>query len=205
MDFDAFGAMVLQTRPYASGDDLGERILDAALVQFSILGVRRSSIDDVANRADVGRVTIFRRFGSKDGLVSALVLREAQTIMEHADAEVDHLDELEETLVEGFRVTLLRARKHPFLHGMLRAEPDVLRRMLTTEGGPAIAVVAAMLTRYLRDFDVPDADQAAEVMARLGISILLLPEASFELDTDEHIRAFARRFLVPIATGGSVL
>jgi AcrR family transcriptional regulator len=196
-------AMVLAAPPAGNDDDLGERILDAALEQFSILGVRRSSIDDVAGRAGVGRVTVFRRFGSKDRLVSALVLREARTIMEYADAEAMRADSVEATIVEGFLVTLRLARRHPLLRGMLAAEPESLRRLLTTDGGPAIALVATVLARDLHEHGTPDPEQAAEVMARLGVSILLLPDAAFPLDTDEHVRAFARRFLVPIATGGT--
>ncbi len=184
-------------------DDLGARILDAALQQFSIVGVRRSSIDDIAERAGVGRVTIFRRFGSKDGLVNALILREARTIMVRADGEAARASSLEESIVEGFRVSLRLARTHPLLRGMLAAEPESLRRLLTTDGGPAIALVAAVLARDLHEYGAPDAEQAAELMARVGISILLLPGATFQLDTDEHIRAFARRFLLPIATGGT--
>ncbi|MGY3205700.1 hypothetical protein ACVW19_006215 [Streptomyces sp. TE5632] len=44
-------------------DRMARRILDAALEQFTLLGLRRSSVDDVAKRACVSRVTVYRTRG----------------------------------------------------------------------------------------------------------------------------------------------
>ena len=53
-----------------------DRIASAALDQFAEYGIRRSTIDDVAKRAGVSRVTVFRRFTNKEHLVEFVIARE---------------------------------------------------------------------------------------------------------------------------------
>lgn len=54
------------TRP-----DARTRILQAAHLIFSRVGPLRATIEQVAQEADVGPVTVYRHFGSKEGLISA--------------------------------------------------------------------------------------------------------------------------------------
>jgi AcrR family transcriptional regulator len=48
----------------------GRAILTAALQLMAERGVRDLRVDDVAERAGVGKATIYRRYRSKDALVS---------------------------------------------------------------------------------------------------------------------------------------
>lgn len=50
-----------------------ERIVRAALELFQTHGVRKTAISDVAQKAGVTPATIYNHFGSKDGLVLAVV------------------------------------------------------------------------------------------------------------------------------------
>ena len=43
-----------EASPEEGPDPIAERILDAAFEQFRLLGIRRSSVDDIAKRAGVG-------------------------------------------------------------------------------------------------------------------------------------------------------
>jgi AcrR family transcriptional regulator len=69
-----------------------DRVLDAACECFAERGVD-ASVDEIARRAGVGHGTVFRRFPSKDALLSAVVLRRvvelttaAQSALEDPDA-----------------------------------------------------------------------------------------------------------------------
>lgn len=95
-------------------DDTARRILDAALEQFTLLGVRRSSVDDVAKRAGVSRVTVYRRFQTKDRLVEETLLRELSRFFARLDAAVAGLPTMRERVIEGFVVALRHTRAHPF-------------------------------------------------------------------------------------------
>ena len=52
-----------------------ERILDAALALAAASGLRHLTMDDIAARAKVGRMTVYRRFGDKQRLLEALGAR----------------------------------------------------------------------------------------------------------------------------------
>jgi AcrR family transcriptional regulator len=62
--------------PTAHEDEVSVRPLDAARDQFSRMGIRRSTMEDVARRAGVSRITAYRRFATKDALVEQVVRRE---------------------------------------------------------------------------------------------------------------------------------
>lgn len=63
------------------------RILDAAWVLTEAAGFELVSIDEIAERAGVGRATIFRQFGSKAGVhEAALWHRMAQVDLDRVDA-----------------------------------------------------------------------------------------------------------------------
>src|SRR5256885_9184849 len=51
-------------------------LLDAARACVLAVGVRRTTFSDVARRAGVSRMTLYRRFGDLEALLSALMTRE---------------------------------------------------------------------------------------------------------------------------------
>src|SRR5579859_712543 len=65
----------------AGPDRTRTRILDAALEEFTRFGLRRVTMEDVAQRASIHRVTIYRRFDGKDALVDAVIMRELQRFL----------------------------------------------------------------------------------------------------------------------------
>ncbi|MEU6018526.1 TetR/AcrR family transcriptional regulator [Streptomyces sp. NPDC047515] len=189
-------------------DALSEQILDAAREQFMTFGLRRSTVDDVAKRAKVSRVTVYRRIGNKDSLVSACLLREYRRFVVEVDDAVAALPTTEDRLVEGFTAVLGHIRTHPLIGGLLRLEPETMLPFLTLESGPALLVIRDYLAGRLRHArraqGRPESDPTpvAELMVRITVSFLLNPVSCFELDDDEQVRAFARRYLVPLLAAG---
>jgi len=57
-------------------DETSARILDAAYEVFCRIGIQRSTMEDVARRAGVSRITVYRRFAAKGTLVDHVVRRE---------------------------------------------------------------------------------------------------------------------------------
>jgi AcrR family transcriptional regulator len=192
----------------ASPDAMTERILDAALEQFQLVGLRRSTIDDVARRARVGRVTIYRRVGQKDQLVEAVILRELRRLFATVDAATAPLPRAEDRLAEGFAVVLRTVRHHPLFVRLLAVEPESVLPFLTVEGGPIIAITSAYLAGQIRlaqragqaPADV-EPEPVAEILARLAHSVLLTPHGGIPLDDDDQARAFARAHIAPLVTG----
>ncbi len=65
----------LQAEP---GSEARDRILDAAYELFSQRGIRAVGVDEVVERADVAKTTLYRHFPSKDDLVLAFLARREQ-------------------------------------------------------------------------------------------------------------------------------
>lgn len=183
-------------------DPTSTAILDAALRQFELFGLERSTVEDVARRAKLARVTIYRRFEGRDALIEAVILRELRRFLASLQERIDSLQDPEERVVEGFVFTLEAGRSHVLLQRLLTSEAETLLPYLTTEGAPFIAVARDFLAAELRQGEAAGAETepllAAELVVRLILSFLLTPEAPVDLDDPEQARAFARRFIGPI-------
>lgn len=188
-------------------DEIAVAVLDAALRQFELYGVTRSTMEDIARRAKVARVTVYRRFPGKAALVEAVILRELRRYLaDLAEATAPFPAALDQ-LVEGFAFTMRAVRGHRLLQRLLESEPDVLLPHLTTDGAPFIetgrAFLAARMAAELDDGRTYDEMLvSADVAARLLVSYVITPGAPIDLDDPEGARAFARTYLVRILEAG---
>jgi AcrR family transcriptional regulator len=183
-------------------DALSARILDAALALSAASGVRNLTIDDVARRAGVGRMTVYRRFGEKARLIDALAVREARRILAELDAAAPPEAPIDEQVAAGFVTSLRIAREHPLLQRLASFEPEAV--LDAVRAGPAFAMARAFLAERLRASqragvlgDV-DAEAAAELLVRLMLSFVLLPQSVLPIDDDERARESARLLIAPI-------
>jgi AcrR family transcriptional regulator len=194
---------ILRTGPGPGEDDMVDRIAAAALDQFAQYGIRRSTIDDVAKRAGVSRVTVFRRFTNKERLVEFVVAREIRRGMRELDrAWVGGT--LEDRLVHGFSFAMRFTRNHPLFGRLLESEPEVVLPLMTVDGGPALGLYRSLIAQRLNDEALAkraapgDVEGAAEVIARLAMSLLLTPDGVINLDDQDSVRAFVRLALLPM-------
>jgi AcrR family transcriptional regulator len=186
-------------------DAVSERILDAALDLAGASGLRNLTMDQVARRAGVGRMTVYRRFGDRDGLVQALTVRESRRCLAELDSAADVSQPMEEQIAEGFVVSLRLAATHPLLARLATAEGDVVLQTLTARRGGVFTVATTFLAERLRaaqrsgvlPADV-DVDAVAELLVRLTMSFVLLPASTLPLHDEERLRDIARRHLVPL-------
>jgi AcrR family transcriptional regulator len=190
----------------ASADSTTDRVLDAALRQFELFGVARSTVEQITKRSGLARVTLYRRFPGKQHLVEAVVLREVRLFLDRLDERLDQLSTPEEKIAEGFVFTLESIRSHVMLSRLLDSEPESVLRYFTTEGGPVVAAARDYLAdRVARDFPEgrsgADLSVATELVVRLVISFLLTPQSVAELENSDAAREFAGRYLAPLLRG----
>lgn len=179
--------------------------MDAALEQFCLLGVRRTSIDDVARSARINRVTVYRRIGAKDALVSAVITRELQRLVAAVQSATREVSEPEQRLAEALLVTLRTIRTHPLLRQLLTVDRDELLPRITLNAAPLIKLGAAFIATQIQqgyaDLGAEpgiDINDVAEIIARLIQSFVLTPDAHIPLRTDAQIRRFATTHLLPL-------
>jgi AcrR family transcriptional regulator len=189
----------------APADAGRDRILSAALEQVEDFGVRRFTIDDVARRVGVSRVTIYRHFPKKDRLIEAVLLHELNRFLRSVDEAVEPYDTLEETLVEGFVFALTFLRRHRLLNRLLRTEPELILPALTVNGDAVLSAAREFIAGFARREagrgELPltgeEIDGVSELLARAVISFVVTPTSTLRLRTPAEIRRFAEHYLAP--------
>ena len=118
-------------------DETSERIVVSALKTFLKQGVMRASLTDVAYEAGVTRITVYRHFGDKQGIVEA-VCRHVAGIFRRAaagrpddltaqiDLRLKRLGEELASLPPGNLLARLR-RDSPLVPGCIRGVPSSSR------------------------------------------------------------------------------
>lgn len=185
-------------------DDANADLLDAAADLFSRHGIQRTTMDDVARRAGLSRITVYRRVRSKEVLVEQVVLREFRRYLDQFRVDIAAADSVQDRVVLGFVSSLRSIGSNALISGLMMAEPQALVSLLETTGRTLATVsqfVAGQLRREQRAGQIGadiDVDLVAEVMVRLTTSFLLTPSELVDLDDDAQLRDVARRFLVPM-------
>lgn len=196
-------------------DEITTRILSATLEQAELVGIRRTTMEDVARRSGVGRATLYRRFPTKDVLIDAVVLSEARRYMEGSAQARAHADNLEDRMVYEtvFNVTFLR--DHALLKKLLRTEPETILPSLTVDAGAIIDFATDYSAAHLRT-DIYGTEKTtpaqerhirtvAELHTRLTLSFIVTPHTSIKLTTVDDTREYVRTYLLPMVTGSAGL
>lgn len=192
-----------------------ERILAAALEQFALTGVRRTSIDDIARRAGVNRATLYRRLGAKDDIVAAAFLHEAARVLSVIEsgtgelAEDPSAGEVADYIVRFFTVTLTTLRDNRLLHQLLEVDQDETLRALTIGAADVLGLASAFVGERVEmirrrcggSTDAGEVAALSAVLARLTQSLLLTPDGPPQVSTDAQMRVFAEAVLVPLIRG----
>jgi len=194
--------------PVAPGDDSDEvvtRLLDAAYDQFCRMGIRRSTMEDVARRAGVSRITAYRRFATKAALVEHVVRREFRRYFDRFRVEIKEGETAADRVVLGFVISLQAFRGNPLIGGLMEVEPDLIVPSMISDGGRTLATVQRFVAGQLRREQHAgtvsgqvDVDLVAELWVRLSASFLAIPSHVVDLDDVEQLRTVARRFLAPM-------
>ncbi len=189
------------------GDELALRLLDAGAALLAEFGLHRWSMDDVADRAGVGRTSVYRKFASRDDLVYAVLARELREVFRSITEAAERYDALNDKLIEGAMVAL-GAVDGSLVSALLKSDPTTFLPFLTTEAGPLLALGRELIVSQAMalgaEVDHQTASELAELAARLGVSFLLTPETVFPVDDPVAARRSLRRVLGPLLAPLSV-
>ncbi len=148
------------------------RILDAAYAQVMLVGFRRTTLTDVAERAGVSRMTVYSRYPDVSSVLQALMMREFSWILEQSRAETDGLPDTREQIVGQAVRGLELLSTHELFQRLLDVDPELLLPYITQRPGrfqdAVAAALAAQLTEAIAAGAVRDDDPE-----RLARSMLL--------------------------------
>ncbi|WP_163508770.1 TetR/AcrR family transcriptional regulator [Fodinicola acaciae] len=199
----------LLRRAYAADlptDETAERILGAAIQQAEDFGLRRFTIDEVARRVGISRVTVYRYFPKKDQLLNALLMRELRRFLTKVDAVIAAQRTPEDKLVEGLVFCLDFLRNHRVLNRLLRTEPELILPLLTTKAGNVLAAARGWIAGHIRTeiaagrLSMPDEDVEgiAELIARNVLSLVLTQDTTLPIDSPDWRQRVSDLYLGPI-------
>jgi AcrR family transcriptional regulator len=188
-------------------DALDLRISDATLLVLSERGTEAASMQDVADRAGVGRATLFRRFGSKDALFEYAIASEVRRFLAGIAQLFTEVTDPRERICEAF-AACLRLGDSPLIRGASPARRAALVAALA-QGDPApIALARAFVAEQLRlgqaDATVRagDADTFADGMIRVVLGYFIVPSDTLDPSDPESTRRVALAVAAPIALSG---
>ncbi len=188
-----------------STDDI---ILDAAEDCFTTFGVRRTTVEDIATAAGVSRITVYRRIGSRDRIVLAVLLRIVDRYLTRLRPRLLAQPTLGEAIVVLVRSTVRAARRDDLSllfaseeRGAAGAPIPGAMPPLAARFGAAVEEVAARSAGRLADGVTPL--DAGEWILRVIISLATTEPARPRdaADTD----AWVRRMVLPGLVGDDVL
>jgi AcrR family transcriptional regulator len=193
--------LVASVATMEESDDLTMRVLDAGAELLADYGLRRWTMDDVADRAGVGRTSLYRKFSGRDELIYAVLARELRTTVRAVTAVAASFDRLEDKVVEGALVALDTV-DGSLVARLIESDPTTFLPFLTTEAGPLVALARELLVAQAMalgaDLDREEAGELAELAARLGLSFVLTRDTVFPTDDREAARRTLHRVLGPI-------
>jgi AcrR family transcriptional regulator len=194
-------------------DEITTRILRAALEQAELVGIRRTTMEDIARRSGVGRATLYRRFPTKAALNDAVVLSEARRFLEGSAQARSRAATFEDRMVYSTVFTVTFLREHALLKKLLQTEPETILPSLTVDAGPIIDFATDQSVALLRSelygntTTTPAQERhlrtVAELQTRLTLSFVVTRHTSINLATIDDVRAYVRSYLLPMITGAS--
>lgn len=138
------------------------RLLDAAYTCVMDVGLRRTTVADVARRAGMSRMTVYRQHGDLDALVNALLRRELVAVLDRAHHDVRELPTARQRLVEASVLTVERIGRHPLYRRVLDLDPELLLPLVVDRFGStqlaAREVVRQQLAQGHQDGSVRSGD-----------------------------------------------
>lgn len=128
-------------RHHAGRDDA---LLDAARDCILEVGWRRTTLTDVARRAGVSRMTIYRRWPDMQTLLADLMTREWSAVI--ADTTPDAAAEPLDRIVSGVSRAVATLRENALFRRILEVDPELLVPYLLDRRGRTQDVVLDRLT-----------------------------------------------------------
>ncbi|MGL4306176.1 MAG: TetR/AcrR family transcriptional regulator [Mycobacteriaceae bacterium] len=181
-----------------------DNILDGAIKSFLEYGIKRSTMTGIASYAKISPATLYRRYSSKDGLLSAVIQREALRFIDTVESQVDRTNPAREQIIDCFVAFTKTLSENKLLERLLTTEPEMLLPLLTTNALPLLTAgreyLAESIVRLQTEGQLPqfNAQEVAELMARLSLSLTLTTGGVINTSCEESARKFAQEHIIAL-------
>jgi len=179
--------------------DTRTRIIDAVVSLAETTGLRKLAMEEVAQRARVGRATLYKHFPGRDALIGAVVQTELAKFFADVRAVVEQYDDSDERLVHGFAHAYRALSTHPVVGPVLTLNPDLFVPYVITRDSFALNLGRDFVESFeLTGLSETARPQFAEHVARAFHTLILIPSTELGLDKPLGPETYARNFLIPV-------
>lgn len=191
-------------RTSASPGEQEAAILKAAAEEVALVGVGRCSMDVVARQAGVSRSTLYRRFPSRDALITELGRKTFDYAMARL-ATVSVGDGPQDAAVAAFREGVRLLSGDPVMRRFLQLDGDfTATEGMYDEARVFLVSAATTMGKALRAAGATMADDAllavCELHIRLATSLVQVRTPVLDVDDDAAVVRYAATHLAPLVS-----
>ena len=189
------------SEPQKSSEDLA---LDAARESILSVGWNRTTLTDIARRAGLSRMTLYRRWPEMKALLGDLMTREWAGLVDLGPKNPNH----RERLVAGVVGTVSALRGNELFRRIVELDPEMLLPYLLDRAGRSQELVLNLLVREIEAGQAAGEIRAGDpallarslVLAAHGFTLSVQTMTDEELDDaafDAELTELVERYLLP--------
>jgi AcrR family transcriptional regulator len=187
-----------------STDDARERILAAAERCIDRHGIRKTTMDDVANEVGLSRPSVYRYFADRDDLLIELITRHARALIVRARKSISRSSSLPDQIVETVLYTAEHARRDPLTRHVLDPDGTSLGKRMVASGASETCRAEMwdpVLDAAIANNELPPGLPRSDIHLWLGDVTKIVMRGLEDGEGDvRRYRSILRRFVVPAFT-----
>jgi len=133
-------------------------VLRATYDSVMEVGVRRTTLADVARRAGVSRMTVYRKYDDLSRLLAALLSVELAAILASAKEQTRDSRDTRTMLAKTVASATVDLATHPVLARVLAVDPEAMLPLIVDRFGSTQLVALAQVTEMIRHGQSPNGD-----------------------------------------------
>ena len=161
----------------------GDAVLDAVRDCVLAVGVRRTTLTDVARRAGVSRMTLYRRWPDVRSLVGDLMTREWVAVATGAMPERRPGADARGLIVDGLVAGVEAFRVHPLFRKIVDVDPELLLPYVLDRRGASQEALIALLADAVREGHSDGSVRAGHVERQARALLLIVQSFTLSLRT----------------------
>ncbi|OQQ13552.1 TetR family transcriptional regulator [Streptomyces sp. M41(2017)] len=158
-------------------------VLDAVRDCVLAVGVRRTTLTDVARRAGVSRMTLYRRWPDVRSLVGDLMTREWIDVATSAMPEPRSDGRTRTLIVDGLVAGIEAFRAHPLFRKIIDVDPELLLPYVLDRRGASQEALLGLLADALKEGHADGSVRRAPVDRQARALLLVVQSFTLSLRT----------------------
>ncbi|MEU8792712.1 helix-turn-helix domain-containing protein [Streptomyces sp. NPDC048643] len=158
-------------------------VLDAVRDCVLAVGVRRTTLTDVARRAGVSRMTLYRRWPDVRSLVGDLMTREWIDVATGAMPEPRSDGRTRTLIVDGLVAGIEAFRAHPLFRKIIDVDPELLLPYVLDRRGASQEALLGLLADALKEGHADGSVRRAPVERQARAVLLVVQSFTLSLRT----------------------